>query len=715
MPPIAVLSPCRRRAAALLVGAAAIVAPCRAQGLAHRDGPLLQAAEAAFDATRGRLVAGALLGETWEFDGGAWFRRAAPRTDWAAARWVATAQGVFAFAVDRADAPQTWDYDGVRWTERRGIAMPPPRRDMMLAFDAARGRVVLFGGTAAVGPNYYLTDTWEWDGAVWSQRAPAVVPQWRRSAAIAFDAARSVTLMFGGDGQTGFRQDTWAWDGTAWTQRGPVVRPSARMGAAMAFDPALGQCVLHGGLSAAGLVGDLWRYDGVVWAPVTTTNPGPVLYQHGLHHDAARGELLALGGTPLVLHALAAATWRSVPVPDPVLVSSSPGAATIDPGTGGVVRFGSLFGNETQVWNRRAWASLRPPISPPGRLFGSMWSDGANAWLFGGTNTLAGTVFGDTWRWDGALWWPVGGAGPGARHATAVAFDTARGVAVLFGGSGPTNDTWTFDGATWTPRGTAVRPPARSGHGLAFDPGRGRVVLFGGTGVSLAQRLADTWEWDGAVWQPVATPQSPPAVGTVALGYDVGRQRVLLSQSGTQQVGPLPPDLWTYDGATWTRLVLQERLAIQPVHAVLTLPGDPDPLLVDGYAVLQVTAALPTVAELGIGCGTAPGRLWVRTLPRAGAGEFGLELDRLPANAPTALLAALAPGGIIVAGCRVEPDPSGLVVLLTSDARGAVALAVPLAASPALVGLQAWFQAFALGGGGAGFVASAGVVVGVGD
>ncbi len=42
------------------------------------------------------------------------------------------------------------------------------------AYDAARGRVVLFGGTSLIYPNIvYLSDTWEWDGTTWSQRTPA--------------------------------------------------------------------------------------------------------------------------------------------------------------------------------------------------------------------------------------------------------------------------------------------------------------------------------------------------------------------------------------------------------------------------------------------------------------------------------------------------------------------------------------------------------------
>jgi len=41
-----------------------------------------------------------------------------------------------------------------------------------MAYDSARDRVVLFGGTAVEGGSdvYYYGETWEWDGQAWEQR-----------------------------------------------------------------------------------------------------------------------------------------------------------------------------------------------------------------------------------------------------------------------------------------------------------------------------------------------------------------------------------------------------------------------------------------------------------------------------------------------------------------------------------------------------------------
>ena len=45
---------------------------------------------------------------------------------------------------------------------------PTPRFEMGMAYDAASGQVVLFGG----GGHAWLGDTWTWDGTDWTQRTP---------------------------------------------------------------------------------------------------------------------------------------------------------------------------------------------------------------------------------------------------------------------------------------------------------------------------------------------------------------------------------------------------------------------------------------------------------------------------------------------------------------------------------------------------------------
>src|SRR5690349_10647878 len=57
-----------------------------------------------------------------------------------------------------------------------------------------------------------------------------------------------------------------------------------------------------------------------------------------------------------------------------------------------------------------------------------------------------------------------------ARDAAAMAYDSNRGLTVLFGGldsSGTLNDAWEWNGASWNP---AVSGPSRRGaHAMAYD------------------------------------------------------------------------------------------------------------------------------------------------------------------------------------------------------------------------------------------------------
>src|SRR5262245_52398405 len=114
----------------------------------------------------------------------------------------------FAFALmlatglARAQAPN-W----ALWPPPAGEPASPSGRETVLAYDSVRQRTVLFGGSAG---NQRFGDTWEWDGFVWAQRAPANSPSPRTNHAMAYDAARQRVVMFGGYDGT-ILGDTWEW------------------------------------------------------------------------------------------------------------------------------------------------------------------------------------------------------------------------------------------------------------------------------------------------------------------------------------------------------------------------------------------------------------------------------------------------------------------------------------------------------------------------
>ena len=70
-----------------------------------------------------------------------------------------------------------------------------------MAYDAATGTVVLFGGYST--GTALLGDTWTWDGTTWTKQAPATSPPARDGASMAYDAATSDIVLFGGFGKHG--------------------------------------------------------------------------------------------------------------------------------------------------------------------------------------------------------------------------------------------------------------------------------------------------------------------------------------------------------------------------------------------------------------------------------------------------------------------------------------------------------------------------------
>src|SRR5262249_24290147 len=149
--------------------------------------------------------------------------------------------------------------------------------------------------------------------------------------------------------------------------------------------------------------------------------------------------------------------------------------------------------------------------------------------LFGGSRN---GEYDDTWEWDGKTWTFLQPASmPPALADAAMAYDSTRGVAVLFGGgtaaSTQTQQTWEWNGTTWTqvcaksPCANAI-PPARFGARLAFDTARGKSVLFGGMTCQTVgcSTFIDTWECDGASWRSPTPATSPLSRSLPSLAYD---------------------------------------------------------------------------------------------------------------------------------------------------------------------------------------------------
>jgi len=189
----------------------------------------------------------------------------------------------------------TWLWNGSTWLAQ--TSGPPARSRAGMVLDTARQRVVLCGGHASpTGSPVPLADTWEWDGAVWTQHAN--MPLARARHALAYDALRARTVLFGGQDTVGMRDDTLVWDGVAWTTLTTPVRPPAGL-PGMAFDLVRGvvTAVVHAPTAITA-----WTWDGSAWAQDLTPLPvviGANGHQPQVAYDTVRGRVLYHNGVAL--------------------------------------------------------------------------------------------------------------------------------------------------------------------------------------------------------------------------------------------------------------------------------------------------------------------------------------------------------------------------------------------------------------------------------
>ncbi len=205
------------------------------------------------------------------------------------------------------------------------------------------------------------------------------------------------------------------------------------------------------------------------------------------------------------------------------------------------------FTTQTALAQPVTW-TFRPSGQPGVRSNSAMAYDSARGVtvLFGGG---ASVLNGDTWEWDGSVWSLRATTGPVPRRGHAMAYDSARGVTVLFGGTGSANhaDTWEWNGNTWTQRQVSG-PDARSYMSMAYDSARGVTVLFAGRD-SGGQLDRETWEWNGSIWS-LRSNTGPSARNGHAMVYDSARGVSVLFGGFD---GALVGDTWEWNGSTWTQ------------------------------------------------------------------------------------------------------------------------------------------------------------------
>jgi hypothetical protein len=147
----------------------------------------------------GGLGTSGLLGDTWEWDGNDWTQVhdvGPPARELHGLVYAADRKRTVVFGGNGATGTlgDTWEWDTTLWTRLQDVG--PTREGHAMAFKGSS--VALFGGrTDAALAATVLGDTWDWDGHHWTERQD-MGPKARWSHAVAFDSARDRLVLFGG-------------------------------------------------------------------------------------------------------------------------------------------------------------------------------------------------------------------------------------------------------------------------------------------------------------------------------------------------------------------------------------------------------------------------------------------------------------------------------------------------------------------------------------
>ena len=182
--------------------------------------------------------------------------------------------------------------------------------------------------------------------------------------------------------------------------------------------------------------------------------------------------------------------------------------------------------------------------------------------MFGGSNRR------ETWEWDGTDWKRTLGAQPEYDWENGgICYDEARKEVLFAGGNRSTVGLWAYKGGDWVRKSVASTnptlpqpPPGESGGQrmfsvfLGYDAARQQTILFGGTfandsSVTINQPIEGAWIWDGNDWTKSTANPMPPGRFWGPMTFDASLNELVLF--GGFKRGINVSDTWTWNGSRW--------------------------------------------------------------------------------------------------------------------------------------------------------------------
>ncbi len=313
------------------------------------------------------------------------------------------------------------------WTNISTAEGPSARVWASIAYDAAAGYAVLFGGMDRLG--YSLDDTWTFSDGVWRNitDSAGTPPSARSEMSMTYDSAGQYILAFGGTNNTGpcgssrscgqcgngypDCNDTWMFDSGRWSLLPTRGSDSPGSAGDLVYDAAANETILTDGVHT-------WQLSAGVWSE---------LCENGSPNDSGCGAYFHSGGS---------------------------GVATYDAYTGSVLFLGGRGGRQTWEFSGGSWTNLTSLTGapPPAGEWVLTYDAGTQRVLaFGGPTNVFGADENQTWSYSNGTWsnltLPLA---PTPRYGASFVYDADDSVAALFGGAytDSSGNVWTLQN-TW--------------------------------------------------------------------------------------------------------------------------------------------------------------------------------------------------------------------------------------------------------------------------